>query len=75
MSVRVLIRKPTQTDCQELLALHHRSQEFHCPWVTPALNERDYQEYIDRCQQPDFEGLLICYVANDRYALTVEDWR
>ncbi|WP_245894119.1 GNAT family N-acetyltransferase [Chamaesiphon polymorphus] len=66
MSVRVLIRKPTPADCQELLALHHRSQEFHHPWVTPPLNERDCQDYIDRCHQADFEGLLICHVANDR---------
>jgi [ribosomal protein S5]-alanine N-acetyltransferase len=66
MSLRVFIRKPTQADSQELLSLHHRSKEFHFPWVTPALNESDCQDYIDRCQQEYFEGLLICHVANDR---------
>jgi [ribosomal protein S5]-alanine N-acetyltransferase len=66
MSLRVSIRKPTLADCQELLSLHHRSQDFHHPWVAPASNERDCQDYIDRCQQADFEGLLICHIADER---------
>jgi [ribosomal protein S5]-alanine N-acetyltransferase len=49
-----------------LVSLHHRSQDFHYHWVTPPLNEGDCQDYIDRCQQEDFEGLLICHVTNDR---------
>lgn len=61
MSFRVFIRKPTEADCQELLSLHHRSKEFHFPWVFPPLTEEECKTYMSRCQNEDFEGLLICH--------------
>lgn len=61
MSPRVFIRKPTEADCQELLSLHQRSKEFHFPWVSPPLTEEECKTYISRCQNEDFEGLLICH--------------
>lgn len=64
MSPRVFIRQPTLDDCQELLSLHQRSKEFHLPWVCPPLNEQECQAYIIRCQNEDFEGLLICHSEN-----------
>lgn len=57
---QVLIRQPTESDWQELLMLHHKSREFHVPWVFPALTEEDCKAYIRRCENSDFEGLLIC---------------
>jgi [ribosomal protein S5]-alanine N-acetyltransferase len=66
VSLRIFIRKPTEEDCQELLSLHQRSQEFHFPWVFPPINEPDCKKYINRCQNEDFEGLLICNVANNQ---------
>lgn len=60
-SPRVFIRKPILDDCQELLCLHQRSQEFHFPWVCLPLNEQECRAYINRCQNEDFEGLLICH--------------
>lgn len=61
MSLHVFIRKPTEEDWQELLSLHQRSKEFHFPWVSPPLTEGECKTYISRCQNEDFEGLLICH--------------
>ena len=61
MSLPVFIKKPTEEDCQELVSLHQRSKEFHFPWVSPPLTEKECQTYISRCQNEDFEGLLICH--------------
>lgn len=61
MSLRIFIRKPTEEDCQELLSLHQRSKEFHFPWASPPLTEEECKTYINRCQNEDFEGLLICH--------------
>jgi [ribosomal protein S5]-alanine N-acetyltransferase len=58
--LRVFIRKPTEEDCQELLSLHQRSKEFHFPWTFPPLNEQECKNYIHRCQNENFEGLMIC---------------
>ncbi len=66
MSRRIFIRKPTEEDCQELLSLHQRSKGFHFPWVAPPLTEEACKTYISRCQNQDFEGLLICHLTNKR---------
>jgi [ribosomal protein S5]-alanine N-acetyltransferase len=63
---RVLIRQPIQTDWQELLTLHQKSQGFHFPWVFPALTEDGCKTYIRRCQEDDFKGLLICHADHQR---------
>ncbi len=60
-SPRILIRKPVKDDWQELLYLNHKSQELHFPWVFPPLTKEDCQEYIHRCENENFEGLLICH--------------
>jgi [ribosomal protein S5]-alanine N-acetyltransferase len=66
MSLRVFVRKPTEEDWQELLSLHQRSKEFHFPWVFPPLNEQECKNYINRCQNKDFESLLICHSINNK---------
>lgn len=63
MSTRVFIRKPTVGDIPLLLDLAQRSETFHFPWVFAAQTQEDWQTYVDRCQQTDFEGLLICQPA------------
>jgi [ribosomal protein S5]-alanine N-acetyltransferase len=64
VSYRVFIRKPIQEDWEELLALHQNSRGLHFPWVFPPLTEEDCKAYIDRCQNENFEGLLICHIIN-----------
>lgn len=60
MPSRVFIRKPVEADWTALLALHQRSQILHFPWASPSCTEAGCREYIQRCQQDTFEGLLIC---------------
>lgn len=61
VSRRVFIRKPLDEDWQELLFLHQRSRTFHYPWISPPLTEEECKNYINRCQNKDYEGLLICH--------------
>jgi [ribosomal protein S5]-alanine N-acetyltransferase len=61
MLSRVFIRKPTAADCPALISLHSRSKILHFPWVFPPLTEQECQDYIARCRNEDFEGLLICH--------------
>ncbi len=60
MALRVFIRKPIEEDWKELLSLHRKSKEFHYPWVFPPCTEDECKAYIKRCQNQNFEGLLIC---------------
>ena len=66
MSLRVFIRKPVKEDAQELLSLRQRSKDFHFPWVILSLNEKDCSNYIHRCQNDNFQGLLICRQSNNQ---------
>jgi [ribosomal protein S5]-alanine N-acetyltransferase len=73
MSSQIFIRKPVEIDVQELLALHQKSRGLHFPWVAPALTAEDCQTYLDRCQNDDFEGLLICQMS-DRQIIGVANF-
>jgi [ribosomal protein S5]-alanine N-acetyltransferase len=66
MPIRVFIRNPTEEDCQELLSLRQRSKDFHFPWVFLSVNEKDCKNYINRCQNDDYQGLLICHLNNNK---------
>ncbi|MDJ0588820.1 MAG: GNAT family N-acetyltransferase [Pleurocapsa sp. MO_226.B13] len=66
MSLRVFIRKPTEEDCKELLSLRQRNKEFYFPWGFPLPNEKDCQNYLNRCQNESFQGLLICHKSDSK---------
>jgi [ribosomal protein S5]-alanine N-acetyltransferase len=66
MPIRVFIRNPTEEDCQELLSLRQRSKDFHFPWVFLSLNEKDCKNYINRCQNDDYQSLLICHLSSNK---------
>jgi [ribosomal protein S5]-alanine N-acetyltransferase len=61
---RVFIRKPVEEDWEELLSIHQKSRELHFPWAFPALTKEECQEYINQCENDNFEGLLICQSIN-----------
>lgn len=61
MTLRVWIRPPTDADWIALVNLHQKSADFLAPWMTPLLTEEACKTYIRRCQNPDFEGYLICH--------------
>lgn len=65
--LRVFIKKPTTQDCQDLRSLISRSKQLHYPWVIHAEpTEQECQNYINRCQNDDFEGLLIRHTNTNR---------
>jgi ribosomal-protein-alanine N-acetyltransferase len=66
MPIHVFIRNPTEEDCQELLSLRQRSKDFHFPWVFLSVNEKDCKNYINRCQNDDYQGLLICHLNSNK---------
>ena len=66
MPIRVFIRNPTEENCQELLSLRQRSKDFHFPWVFLSINEKDCKNYINRCQNDDYQGLLICHLNSNK---------
>lgn len=66
MPIRVFIKSPTEEDCQELLSLRQRSKDFHFPWVFLSVNEKDCKSYINRCQNDDYQGLLICHLNSNK---------
>ncbi|MGF1515467.1 MAG: GNAT family N-acetyltransferase [Elainellaceae cyanobacterium] len=64
-SSRVYIRKPAADDLQKLLSLRQRGKAFHAPWVSLSLSKQKCRDYINRCRNKDFEGLLICQAADN----------
>ena len=65
--LRVFIKKPTTEDCQELLSLIFRSQQFHFPWVVHTeFTEQECKKYINRSLDDNFEGLLICHLDTNK---------
>ena len=52
------------------MSLRQRSLKFHFPWGFPSVNEQDCKNYINRCHNDNFQGLLICH-SNDHKIIGV----
>ena len=63
---RVYLRRPTAGDTKEVLATVRTSRRLHRPWVYPTETKSAFDDYIWRNQEPDFVGLLICRLSDDR---------
>ncbi len=59
-STRVTLRHVALTDCDEFLALMHKSRELHHPWIFPPLSNSAFEQYVERMERDDHEGLLVC---------------
>lgn len=57
----VAIRPPSLGDVDEFIARTRASSELHHPWVTPPSTRAQYEAYLRRVQQPEFEGYLVCH--------------
>lgn len=66
MPLRVFIKKPAREDCQQLLSLRQRSKGLYSPWGFPSVDMQDCEKYINRCQNENFQGLLICNSSDKR---------
>lgn len=56
----VFLRTVAESDAKEFLQLMLASKSMHEPWITPPLDERTFQFYLERVSQTDHEGLLVC---------------
>ena len=56
----VFLRTVAQSDEKEFLALMLASKTLHQPWISPPLDQRTFNFYLERMLQSDHEGLLIC---------------
>jgi|SRR5580700_7636298 ribosomal-protein-alanine N-acetyltransferase len=63
---RVYLRRPTAGDTKEVIATVRTSRRLHRPWVYPTETKAAFDGYIRRNQAPDFVGLLICRLSDDR---------
>ena len=60
MPPRVFLRPPTPADAAEFIALNLGSADFHHGWIYPPVDPDQFDAYLERCERPDYEGLLIC---------------
>lgn len=63
---RVGIRRPTEADCDQFIALMQASERFHEPWVDPPKTAEKYLSYLKTRQAPGDDGFLICEVRTDK---------
>lgn len=56
----IIIREPTQEDKDNFLAAMRRSQKLHYPWVKAPLTSEEFDEYLQRFQQPNQKSYLVC---------------
>jgi len=57
---RVGIRRPSEADRDEFVALMLASREFHYPWVDPPKTPEAFDEYLRIRQKPEMDGFLVC---------------
>jgi len=60
----VYIRLPQPDDCQELIELNRKSINFYKGLASPMTTPQQFTNYISRCRQDDFEGMLICRITD-----------
>ena len=65
---RTYLRRVSQGDQTELLALAKAGRPLHAPWLAPPSTERAFAAYLKRAQREDHEGLLVCLKSNDEIA-------
>ena len=56
----IYIRKPTIEDKTSFLATMQRSKEIHHPWVQAPTTPHQFDEFIQRYQQPNQQSFLVC---------------
>lgn len=61
----VYIRPPQTYDCDEFIRLNRTSLRFYRGLVSPITTREQFADYVKRCAQSDFEGLLVCRKEDD----------
>jgi [ribosomal protein S5]-alanine N-acetyltransferase len=60
----VYIRLPEPDDYQEFMELHQKSMNFYRGLASPMTTPQQFANYLSRCNQDDFEGMLICRISD-----------
>ncbi|ODN42135.1 GNAT family N-acetyltransferase [Piscirickettsia litoralis] len=59
------LKQPTPEDCEAFIKAVKISAALHHPWVSPADNEEDFLEYIDKANNSDrSESLFLMHNSN-----------
>lgn len=61
----IIIRKPKLEDKENFLQAMQRSQTLHYPWVSSPLTPEEFDNYLQRAEQPNQKSLLVCKQSND----------
>lgn len=59
MPARVLLRAPTPTDAEALIAVAQASRRFHAGLVSPPRDHERYAALLERNRRDDFEAFLL----------------
>lgn len=57
---KVFIREPKMEDKESFLTAMQHSQILHAPWVKSPTTPKEFDEYFQRCQQPNQKSFLVC---------------
>jgi ribosomal-protein-alanine N-acetyltransferase len=60
----IYIRLPKPDDCDEFIELNRKSIDFYKGLASPMITPQQFANYISRCQQDDFKGMLICRITD-----------
>jgi ribosomal-protein-alanine N-acetyltransferase len=56
----IYIRPPKIDNCDEFIRLNRASIRFYRGLLSPTITHKQFEAYIKRCAQSDFEGFLVC---------------
>ncbi len=58
--MRVYIREPRLSDEGEFIGMNQESLSLHRPWVFPPTASAGFRSYLERLEDPRYEGFFIC---------------
>jgi ribosomal-protein-alanine N-acetyltransferase len=64
----VFLRSPLPSDAEEFVTLNRASLRLHRRLVTPPLNQKQFDEFIERCHRSDVESFFICRIEDGAIA-------
>lgn len=61
----IMIREPMLKDKESFISAMQRSQSLHHPWVKAPTTAKEFDEYLQRFQQPNQRSFLVCNEAEN----------
>ena len=60
MSQHAFLEPPSAARSEEFLHLVAQSKQLHAKWVAPPSTASAFLQYVERCQEANFKGYLVC---------------